>query len=96
MSWLEITGILYNSKYIYEKLHIYSDMKPLRHTVMCRVAKKVACNTHVLFTHTKILLVSTSRNLKTTEQISNKFAYFMLYIYLTLYTKFDVDCTSGS
>ena len=64
--------------------------------VVCRVAKKVVHNTRVLFTRTKILPISTSRILKTTEQISTKFKYFMLYIYLTLHTEFDVDCTSSS
>ena len=68
----------------------------LRHTVVCRVAKKVVRNTRVLFTHTKISPISTSRILKTTERISIKFKYFMLYIYLTLHTEFDVDCASGS
>ena len=68
----------------------------LRHMVMCCAAKKVACNTRVLFTRTKISLISTSRILKTSERISTKFTYFMLYIYLTLHTEFDVDCASGS
>ena len=67
----------------------------LRHMVMCCVAKKVACNTCVLFTRTKILPISTSRILKNSEWISTKFIYFMLYIYLTLHTEFDVDCASG-
>ena len=64
--------------------------------VVCRAAKKVVRNTCVLFTGTKISPISISRVLKTTEQISTKFTYFMLYIYLTVHTKFDVDCTSGS
>ena len=68
----------------------------LRHTVVCRAAKKVARNRRVLFTRTKISPISTSRILKTTERISTKFTYFMLYIYLTLHTKFNVDCASGS
>ena len=68
----------------------------LRHTVVCRATKKVACNTCVLFAHTKISPISTSRILKTTKRISTKFTYFMLYIYLTLHTKFDIDCASGS
>ena len=66
--------------------------------VVCRAAKKVTCNTRVLFTRTctKILLISTSRILKTTQRISTKFKYFMFYIYLTLHIDFDVDCSSGS
>ena len=68
----------------------------LRHTVVCRVAKKVTHNTRVLFTRTKISPISTSRILKTTRWISTKFTYFMLYIYLTLHTEFGVDCNSGS
>ena len=68
----------------------------LRHMVACCVAKKVARNAHVLFARIKILPISTSHILKLTELISTKFTYFMLYIYLTLHTKFDVDCTSGS
>ena len=50
--------------------------------VMCRVAKKVVRNTSVLFMRTKILSTSTSHILKTTEPISTKFIYFMLYIYV--------------
>ena len=68
----------------------------LRHTVVCRVAKKVERNTRLLFTRTKISPISTSRILTTTEQISTKFTNFMLCIYLTLHTEFDVDCASGS
>ena len=68
----------------------------LRHMVVCRAAKKVARNTCVLFMHTKILPISTSHILKTTERISTKFKYFMLYIYLTLHSEFDVDCASNS
>ena len=63
---------------------------------MCHAAKKVARNTRVLFMHTKISPIFTSRILKTTERISTKFTYFMLYIYLTLHTKLDVDCASSS
>ena len=63
---------------------------------MCRVAKKVVRNTSVLFTTTKISLISTSRILKTTEPISTKFTYIVFYIYLTLHTKFDDDCGRGS
>ena len=68
----------------------------LRHTAVCRAAKKVARNTRVLFTRTKILPISTSRILKTAKQNSTKLTYFMLYISLTLHTKFDVGCASGS
>ena len=64
--------------------------------VVCHAAKKVVHNTRVLFTCTKILPIATSRILNTTEHISTKFTYFMLYIYLTLHTEFDIDCTSGS
>ena len=63
---------------------------------MCHAAKKVVRNTRVLFTHTKISPISTSHILKTTERISTKFTHFMLYIYLTLHTEFDVDCASHS
>ena len=80
---------------VYECRYICVDTV-LRHTVMCRAAKKVARNTSVLFTRTKISPISTSCILKTTKRISTKFTYVMLYIYLTLHTKFDVDCTSGS
>ena len=72
------------------------DSRRLRHTVMCHAAKKVTCNTRVLFTCTKIAPIFTSRILKTSEQISTKFTSFMLYIYFTLHTKFYVDCASVS
>ena len=68
----------------------------LTHTVVCRAAKKVARNTRVLFTRTKISSISTCRILKTTEQISTKFTYCMLYIRLILHTEFDIDCASSS
>ena len=57
--------------------------------VVCRAAKKVACNTSVLFMWIKILPISTHCNSKTTKPISNEFIYDMLCIYLTLHTKFD-------
>ena len=63
---------------------------------MYRVAKKVAYNTSVLFMCTKILPISTSHILKTTQPISTKFTYVMLYIHLTLHTKFDADYAKGS
>ena len=68
----------------------------LRHTVVCRAAKKVTRNTGVLFMSTKISPISTSHILKTTELISTKFTHVMLYIYLTLHTKFNTDCAKDS
>ena len=72
--------------------------------IVCCAAKKVMRNTHVLFTcntrvlfmRTKILPISISHILNTTKRISTKVTYFMLYIYLTLHTKFDIDCARGS
>ena len=81
---------------MFAALLFYSNVA-LRHMAVCRVAKKVVCNTSVLFTGAKI---STSRILKTTEPISNNFIYIyiyiMPYIYLTLHNKFDADHASSS
>ena len=85
----QLASIMYECRYICVDT-------VLRPTVVCCAVKKVTRNTRVLFTRTKISPISTSCILKTTEQISTKFTYFMLYIYLTLHTKFNVDCTSGS
>jgi len=69
---------------------------------MCYAAKKVVCSTRryiqsmMLFTRTEKPLISTSRSSKTTKPISTKFIYFMIYIYLTLHTKFEGDNASSS
>ena len=63
---------------------------------MCRAAKKERANTSVLFTRTKITPISASRISKTIEPISTKFTYFMLYIYTTFHTKFEINRASSS